>query len=107
MDIKGIHDIYQLRTAQNKNLTARRQQEGAAQGAAPVSGDVIEISPEAALRAKLGAVSSPAQGGESMDAQRLESLRQKYLGDACPVPGREVAAALLSRIVPDPKDGAE
>lgn len=107
MDIKGVHDIYQLRSTQNKNLTARRQQAEDAQDAAATSGDVIEISPEAALRAKLGATVKPNAAEESMDARRLQSLRQKYLGDACPVPGRDVAAALLNRIMPEDKDGAE
>lgn len=106
MDIKGVHDIYQLRSTQNKNLTARRQQAESVRDAA-TSGDVIEISPEAALRAKLGAAARPGAAEESMDARRLQSLRQKYLGDACPVPGRDVAAALLGRAAPEDKDGAE
>ena len=107
MDIKGVHDIYQLRSTQNKNLSARRQQAEGAQDAAVSRGDKIEISPEAALRAKLGAAARPGAAEASMDARRLESLRQKYLGDACPVPGRDVAAALLNRSVPEEKDGAE
>lgn len=100
MDVKGLHDRYQMRTAPSAPHPAGKKPAAQEEhGRAQVSGDVIELSPGAALRAQLGgaARTAAAQAADSLDARRLEALRQKYLGDACPVPARDVAAAMLGR----------
>ena len=102
MDIKGIHDVYRLRAPQGQARPAHRAEE--AVSARPgQGGDVVEISPDAALRAKLAPSRAAAQEGP--DARRLEALRRKYLGDACPVSGRDVARAMLER-TPAGEDGS-
>ena len=100
MDVKGLHDRYQMRTTPGTPHPAGKKPAVQGEhGRAQAGGDVIELSPGAALRAQLGgaARAAAAQTADSLDAKRLEALRQKYLGDACPVPARDVAAAMLGR----------
>lgn len=103
IDVKGLHDIYQLRSAQSANRPPKRALEDltAVTGVTDNTGmDVIKISPEAAFRNKLDAAakSYAQQAEDGVNSARLETLRRKYDGDSCPVSGAATAQMLLSHL---------
>lgn len=103
IEVKSLHDVYQLRSAQGANRPVKRVAEDltVGAGAADSAGvDVIKISPEAAFRNKLDAeIKTYAQQTErGVSDARLEKIRQKYDGEGCPVPGADTAQAMFARL---------
>ena len=103
IEVNGVSDVRQIQSAVNNNRLL-----GKAGANGPVSAeagkengvDEVKISPEAAFRSQLEAASRPytRKMAEEASAQRLESLKEKYQGDSCPVQGMDVARAMLSRV---------
>ncbi len=98
MNIKGIHDYY---TAIGAVDSARRTNSVAhsAEAASPASApqDEIKISSQGSFRAQLAAsvkeVAADFNAPASPD--RIQTLREAYRDDACPVPAAQIADSIL------------
>lgn len=101
MEVNRVQDLYPYRPVGNVGRQAPSESiqsghEGSAEG------DVVKISPEASFRAKLDGVAknyaTAARSNEAGQQARVESLKEKYQGDNCPVSGYDVATALMNTI---------
>lgn len=98
IELKGIYDINGARPAGSRGV--ERKQTNPAGRRAEAPGDQVKISPEAAARARLDQAVRPQAkvGLEEASAQRIQQLRERYAGDACPVGGEQIAEAMLRTI---------
>lgn len=106
MEIKGIHEVYKLHTANNAITPSIRPEETTFKTKTDHPGqDIISISPmgsfQTALKTEVKKYAA-TQMQAPVSAQRIAILKEKYQGENCPIPGAEVAAAVLNRICGDP-----
>jgi hypothetical protein len=59
--------------------------------------DVLQISPDAALKSKLSSFSSVlAKEMSAISTERIARLKQEYSGDRCPLSGADLAKAIIA-----------
>lgn len=106
IELNGIYDAYKVRgTASSVNSVKQPRKteytrEMTAAGRADTGVDVIEISPNAALKAQTKAVAKQYAAQENgVSAERIAALRKKYADNSCPVSAEATAQAILNRIM--------
>jgi len=63
------------------------------------SGDVVQISTDAAMKGKLSAFASTlAREMNTVSAERIARLKEQYAGDNCPVCAADIAGAIFAGI---------
>lgn len=97
----GIYDAYKVRvTASGGTRVCKNQEHKMPVIKDPDSGvDVIEISPEATLKAQTDAIAKQyAAKNTEVSQARLDRLRQQYAGGQCPISAEATAQAILDRL---------
>jgi hypothetical protein len=75
-----------------------KKEETIASAGKGVGADVLQISPDAALRSKASAFAAAlAKEMDADAAERIAQLKEQYSGDACPRNGDEIAAAIFAK----------
>ena len=99
MEIKSIHELYQLRTAKTMPRPGKKTREELAPKDTAV--DTITISKEASFRAQLATATrqyaAEAQNIAGASPARMDSLKAAYAGDQCPVSGADIWKAMAVR----------
>lgn len=97
MRINGLGEFYSIRHTTSSDKNSMQIQQSTADSHAAV--DRIELSEDAVCRSQLEHLRKQVGDTQhSVSSERIEQLKQKYAGDACPISSEEIAQALWNNL---------
>lgn len=101
MEIKGLYSVNRLPASQNSARVTSHAEAKANTAKETAFSDSVSLSPEAKFKLDLAAASKEyaAEFESRASSPKIESLKEAYKGDNCPVSSDDIASAILNRVL--------